>query len=294
MIRPLGVGESCAKSGQRRSWTSGPAAAWPPSIGGHGQRCRVGARRAVAARPRRRRRRASPGRRSPPGGAAGASRRCREPTSRTRRRRSAMRRACDVTARSHPAPTEHLTVVQVSVSVCGARSTGSGFVVADGLHPHGRPCRGRRRARPGRPGRRHGDGRGARCARRRTRPGAGRRRRAHVDRARSGTSAPDSASRSRSSVIPTVARVPHSRRPDGRHRAARRGARRWPATIIGVDVTIADRHLGRSRRRRRRQRRRHRRRPRRWPPTRRSWSRLPTWRSLAASALIPGACIGTA
>jgi hypothetical protein len=32
-----------------------------------------------------------------------------------------------------PAPTEHLTVVQVSVSVCGARSTGSGVVVADGL-----------------------------------------------------------------------------------------------------------------------------------------------------------------
>jgi len=31
------------------------------------------------------------------------------------------------------APTEHLTVVQISVSVCGARSTGSGVVVADGL-----------------------------------------------------------------------------------------------------------------------------------------------------------------
>lgn len=32
-----------------------------------------------------------------------------------------------------PAPVEHLTVVQVSVSTCGARSTGSGVVVADGL-----------------------------------------------------------------------------------------------------------------------------------------------------------------
>ena len=32
-----------------------------------------------------------------------------------------------------PAPTEHLTVVHVSVSVCGARSTGSGIVVSDGL-----------------------------------------------------------------------------------------------------------------------------------------------------------------
>lgn len=32
-----------------------------------------------------------------------------------------------------PAPTAHLTVVHVSVSVCGARSTGSGVVVADGL-----------------------------------------------------------------------------------------------------------------------------------------------------------------
>jgi hypothetical protein len=32
-----------------------------------------------------------------------------------------------------PAPTEHLTVVHVSVSVCGVRSTGSGVVVGDGL-----------------------------------------------------------------------------------------------------------------------------------------------------------------
>jgi hypothetical protein len=32
-----------------------------------------------------------------------------------------------------PAPTEHLTVVHVSVSVCGARSTGSGVVIAEGL-----------------------------------------------------------------------------------------------------------------------------------------------------------------
>ena len=32
-----------------------------------------------------------------------------------------------------PAPTAHLTVVQLSVGVCGARSTGSGVVVADGL-----------------------------------------------------------------------------------------------------------------------------------------------------------------
>lgn len=32
-----------------------------------------------------------------------------------------------------PAPSEHLTVVRVSVSVCGFRSSGSGVVVADGL-----------------------------------------------------------------------------------------------------------------------------------------------------------------
>lgn len=32
-----------------------------------------------------------------------------------------------------PAPTSHLTVVHLSVSVCGSRSTGSGVVVADGL-----------------------------------------------------------------------------------------------------------------------------------------------------------------
>lgn len=32
-----------------------------------------------------------------------------------------------------PAPVEHLALVHVSVSVCGARSTGSGVVVADGL-----------------------------------------------------------------------------------------------------------------------------------------------------------------
>jgi S1-C subfamily serine protease len=32
-----------------------------------------------------------------------------------------------------PASTEHLAVVRISVSVCGARSTGSGVVVADGL-----------------------------------------------------------------------------------------------------------------------------------------------------------------
>jgi len=32
-----------------------------------------------------------------------------------------------------PAPTDHLAIVQISVSVCGARSIGSGVVVADGL-----------------------------------------------------------------------------------------------------------------------------------------------------------------